>query len=87
MNENTKPLFSFTKFTLKHLLFLFIYPIIIALINNLFRKNVIIYEKRNNFEKLFMVSIGDIIINGIILIFSIYFFIKNNPITIQLFYF
>ena len=68
MNENTKPLFSFTKFTLKHLLFLFIYPIIVALINNLFRKKVIIYKKRNNFEKLFMVSIGDIIINGIILI-------------------
>ena len=38
MNENTKPLFSFTKFTLKHLLFLFIYPIIFFLNNKKLNK-------------------------------------------------
>jgi len=68
-NKSTH-LFSFHCISKKHILFLFIYPVIFKVINYKFSQNNIIKQLDGNLKYKFMNNFGNIIINGIILIYK-----------------
>ena len=63
-------LFSFNDFSKMHLKFLFIFPIIFYVINQFFSIKLFPKIKNGNIKYIFMTSIGEIIVNGIILIYK-----------------
>ena len=68
-NKSTH-LFSFHCISKKHILFLFIYPVIFKVINYIFSQNIIIKQLYGNLKNNFKNNFGHIIINGIILIYK-----------------
>jgi len=68
-NKSTH-LFSFHCISTKHILFLFIYPVIFKVINYKFSKNLTIKQLDGNLKNIFMNNFGNIIFNGIILIYK-----------------
>ena len=66
-NKSTH-LFSFHCISKKHILFLFIYPVIFKVINYKFSRNNV--QLDGNFINIFKNGFGNIIINGIILIYK-----------------
>ena len=68
-NKSTH-LFSFHCISKKHILFLFIYPVIFKVINYKFFQNLTIKQLDRNLKNIFMNNFGNIIFNGIILIYK-----------------
>ena len=68
-NKSTH-LFSFHCISKKHILFLFIYPVIFKVINHKFSQNNEILQLDGNLKNIIKNSFGNIIINGIILIYK-----------------
>ena len=68
-NKSTH-LFSFHCISKKHILFLFIYPVIFKVINHKFSQNNVILQLDGNLKNIIKNSFGNIIINGIILIYK-----------------